>query len=42
MLVLEKRKVGKLEFSEHNTEVGWGCGKREEKVKSREKVWGKV
>lgn len=42
MLVLEKRKVGKLEFSEHNAEVRWGCGKRKEKIKSGGKAWGKV
>lgn len=33
-LVLEKMDVGTLDFSEHNTEVTWGCVKRKE-------VWGK-
>lgn len=41
VLVLEKRKGGKLEFSEHATEVRWGYGKRKEKIKIGEKVWRK-
>lgn len=42
VLVLEKRKGRKLEFSEHDTEVRWGYGKRKEKIKIGEKVWREV
>lgn len=37
-LILEKRRIGKLEFREHNTEVRWGCRQRKVKIKSFEKL----
>lgn len=34
VLILEKRKTGKLELREHNTEVRCSCRQREVKIKS--------
>lgn len=37
VMVLEKRKAGTLEFSEHNTEVRWGYGIEKRKLKAERK-----